>query len=99
VGDEAVSSAAAGDAEIGDEAVSSAAIGGAETGVTAGPPDPEDLFASEIRMLENLIKSQRNMLRTVHNGQEDALAGLTESMNELLDTYASSAASGAARGA
>jgi hypothetical protein len=68
---------------------------GAETGaplsssaVTEGAMSvPPGDFTDELRMLDELIRSQEDTLRAVYNGQEDALAKLTESMNELLDTY------------
>jgi hypothetical protein len=46
-----------------------------------------DMFADEIRALDKLISNQEDELRAVYNGQEDALAKLIDSMNELLDTY------------
>jgi hypothetical protein len=89
-GDETTSAAVTGDAE--DEGAD-ASFGweddeeiGEETSETA---DEASDFLVEIRMLGNLIRSQENILKAVYNEQEDALAGLTESMNELLDTYAS----------
>ncbi|MDR2162845.1 MAG: M28 family peptidase [Clostridiales Family XIII bacterium] len=48
-------------------------------------------FAAELAMIDELIKSQEDTLIAVYNGQEDALARLTDSMNELLDTYADDA--------
>jgi hypothetical protein len=75
-----------GAAEEGEETVTG---GAATSDETDGEADTETLFWAEIRMLGNLINSQRDTLKAVYNSQEDALARLTESMNDLLDTYAS----------
>ncbi|MDR1495467.1 MAG: M28 family peptidase [Clostridiales Family XIII bacterium] len=69
-------------------AVTASAVADAEE-ETENADDTLSSFAGEIQMIDYLIGNQEDMLRAVYNGQEDALARLTESMNELIDTYAS----------
>jgi hypothetical protein len=58
----------------------------------SGAPDDAGadgyLFADELSMIDDLIKKQEYILKAVYNSQEEALAALTDSMNELLDIYA-----------
>jgi hypothetical protein len=57
-------------------------------GQADGNGPEEMLFEEEILMLDKLIAGQEDALRAVYNSQEEALAKLIDSMNELLDTYA-----------
>jgi hypothetical protein len=91
----------ASDSAIAGGASDSAIAGGASDSALSTDPDSpygEDtetgdaesdagLFADELRLIEELIRSQEDTLKTVYNDQEVALARLIDSMNELLDTY------------
>jgi hypothetical protein len=75
----------ASDAAVYAGSVTPSAESGAET---SDEESDAELFADELRMIAELIKSQEDTLKTVYNDQEAALARLIDSMNELLDTYA-----------
>ncbi|MDR1042708.1 MAG: M28 family peptidase [Clostridiales Family XIII bacterium] len=60
---------------------------GAATG-TIDAASEDELFSDELLMLEALIKSQEDALKTVYNNQESSLARLIDGMNELIDAYA-----------
>jgi hypothetical protein len=75
----------ASDAAVYTDSATSSAAADDETGDEISDAE---FFSEELRMIEELIQSQENTLKTVYNGQEAALARLIDSMNELLDTYA-----------
>ncbi|MDR0519618.1 MAG: M28 family peptidase [Clostridiales Family XIII bacterium] len=51
------------------------------------PENGEGGYAVEIGMIDKLIEGQAAALTEIYNGQEESLALLIDSMNELLDTY------------